>query len=90
MSREMETTSGGTSGLLRGVNVGGHRAFRPAMLAAQLKHLGAVNIGTAFKDKPQGLEILWDTLGQKPSGFRCLDSYGQATRDTRAAHSRGD
>jgi uncharacterized protein (DUF1697 family) len=33
--------------LLRGVNVGGHRAFRPTVLATQLKHLGAVNIGAA-------------------------------------------
>ena len=33
--------------LLRGVNVGGHRTFRPAMLAEQLAHLGAVNIGAA-------------------------------------------
>lgn len=33
--------------LLRGVNVGGHRTFRPAALAAQLKHLDAVNIGAA-------------------------------------------
>ena len=33
--------------LLRGVNVGGHRTFRPATLAAQLKHLDAVNIGAA-------------------------------------------
>jgi uncharacterized protein (DUF1697 family) len=33
--------------LLRGVNVGGHRAFRPSALAAQLKHLGIVNIGAA-------------------------------------------
>ena len=33
--------------LLRGVNVGGHRTFRPAALAGQLKHLGAVNIGAA-------------------------------------------
>lgn len=32
---------------LRGVNVGGHRTFRPAQLAAQLKHLGCVNIGAA-------------------------------------------
>lgn len=31
--------------LLRGVNVGGHRTFRPAALAKQLAHLGAVNIG---------------------------------------------
>jgi uncharacterized protein (DUF1697 family) len=33
--------------LLRGVNVGGHRAFRPRALAEQLKPLGAVNIGAA-------------------------------------------
>lgn len=33
--------------LLRGVNVGGHRTFRPSALAAQLDHLGTVNIGAA-------------------------------------------
>jgi len=33
--------------LLRGVNVGGHRTFRPSSLAAQLKHLDVVNIGAA-------------------------------------------
>jgi uncharacterized protein (DUF1697 family) len=33
--------------LLRGVNVGGHRIFRPTILAEQLKHLDAVNIGAA-------------------------------------------
>ena len=33
--------------LLRGLNVGGHRAFRPTMLAQRLQHLGAVNIGAA-------------------------------------------
>ena len=33
--------------LLRGVNVGGHRTFRPTALAGQLKHLDAVNIGAA-------------------------------------------
>lgn len=33
--------------LLRGVNVGGHRTFRPTVLAEQLKHLDAVNIGAA-------------------------------------------
>ena len=33
--------------LLRGVNVGGHRTFRPTTLAEELKHLGAVNIGAA-------------------------------------------
>lgn len=33
--------------LLRGVNVGGHRTFRPSVLARELKHLDAVNIGAA-------------------------------------------
>lgn len=33
--------------LLRGVNVGGHRTFRPAELVKQLAHLEAVNIGAA-------------------------------------------
>jgi uncharacterized protein (DUF1697 family) len=33
--------------LLRGLNVGGHRTFRPTALAEQLKHLDAVNIGAA-------------------------------------------
>ena len=33
--------------LLRGVNVGGHRTFRPAILAKQLADLDAVNIGAA-------------------------------------------
>jgi uncharacterized protein (DUF1697 family) len=33
--------------LLRGVNVGGHRSFRPSKLAEQLQHLEVVNIGAA-------------------------------------------
>lgn len=33
--------------LLRGVNVGGHRTFRPTTVAQRLKHLDAVNIGAA-------------------------------------------
>jgi len=33
--------------LLRGVNVGGHRTFRPTTLIEQLKHLDAVSIGAA-------------------------------------------
>ena len=32
---------------IRGVNVGGHRTFRPTKLAEALKHLGAINIGAA-------------------------------------------
>lgn len=33
--------------LLRGVNVGGHKTFRPKALADALSHLDAVNIGAA-------------------------------------------
>ena len=33
--------------LLRGVNVGGHKTFRPSALAAELQHLDVVNIGAA-------------------------------------------
>jgi uncharacterized protein (DUF1697 family) len=32
---------------LRGVNVGGHKTFRPSILANQLKEYGVVNIGAA-------------------------------------------
>jgi uncharacterized protein (DUF1697 family) len=32
---------------LRGVNVGGHRSFRPSVLANQLNQYGVVNIGAA-------------------------------------------
>jgi uncharacterized protein (DUF1697 family) len=33
--------------LLRGINVGGRRTFRPSLLAADLAHLDVVNIGAA-------------------------------------------
>jgi uncharacterized protein (DUF1697 family) len=33
--------------LIRGLNVGGHRTFRPSRLAEQLQHLDAVSIGAA-------------------------------------------
>ena len=32
---------------LRGVNVGGHKAFQPSLLAKQLSHLDAINVGAA-------------------------------------------
>jgi uncharacterized protein (DUF1697 family) len=44
--------------LLRGVNVGGHRTFRPTTLTAQLKHLRAVNIGAA------GTFVIHETVGR--------------------------
>ena len=33
--------------LLRGVNVGGHKTFRPSILAKELKHFDVLNIGAA-------------------------------------------
>src|SRR5271167_163519 len=32
---------------LRGVNVGGHRTFRPSVLARRLAKLGVINVGAA-------------------------------------------
>jgi uncharacterized protein (DUF1697 family) len=32
---------------LRGVNIGGHKTFRPTLLAKQLRHFDAINIGAA-------------------------------------------
>src|SRR6516225_11734135 len=32
---------------LRGVNVGGHRTFRPSVLARELRDYGVVNVGAA-------------------------------------------
>ena len=45
--------------LLRGVNVGGHRTFRPSTLVEQLKHLDAVNIGAA------GTFVIRQPIGQR-------------------------
>jgi len=44
---------------LRGVNVGGHRTFRPSMLAGQLKDYGLVNIGAA------GTFVVCSSVSQK-------------------------
>lgn len=32
---------------LKGINVGGHRRFRPSALARELEHLEVVNVGAA-------------------------------------------
>jgi len=44
--------------LLRGVNVGGHRTFRPTKLAEQLRHLDVVNVGAA------GTFVVWRPITQ--------------------------
>src|SRR5262245_18092386 len=43
---------------LRGVNVGGHKAFRPSDLARQLADFDAVNVGAA------GTFVIRKTIGQ--------------------------
>jgi len=45
--------------LLKGVNVGGHRTFRPSVLAKDLRHLGVVNIGAA------GSFVIRETVGRR-------------------------
>src|SRR5437868_14545266 len=50
---------------LRGVNVGGHKAFKPSALAAELADLDAVNVGAAGTfviRKPVGQAKLRDEL----------------------------
>jgi uncharacterized protein (DUF1697 family) len=32
---------------LKGVNVGGHKTFRPSVLASEMAHLGVINLGAA-------------------------------------------
>jgi uncharacterized protein (DUF1697 family) len=54
---------------LRGVNVGGHRVFRPSTLPAQLPELGLVNIGAA------GTFVVRQPIGQaalRRALARCL------------------
>jgi uncharacterized protein (DUF1697 family) len=54
---------------LRGVNVGGHRVFRPSSLPGQLPDLGLVNIGAA------GTLVVRQRIGQaalRRSLARCL------------------
>src|SRR5882724_9969515 len=43
---------------LRGINVGGHRAFRPSLLATELSHLDVVNVGAA------GTFVVRNRIGQ--------------------------
>jgi uncharacterized protein (DUF1697 family) len=54
--------------LLRGVNVGGRRTFRPSTLAAELTHLDAVSIGAAGTfviGRPIGRARLRDELARR-------------------------
>jgi uncharacterized protein (DUF1697 family) len=44
---------------VRGLNVGGHRRFRPAVLAQELQHLDVVNVGAA------GTFVIRRSVGRK-------------------------
>jgi uncharacterized protein (DUF1697 family) len=67
--------------LLRGVNVGGHRAFRPAALAKELKHLGAVNIGAAgtfvFRQPVAGAQLRAELAGRLPFSTEIMICQGR-------------
>ncbi len=41
---------------LKGVNVGGHRTFRPSVLASEMAELGVMNVGAA------GTFVVWKSL----------------------------
>lgn len=53
---------------LKGVNVGGHRRFRPTVLARELKRFDVTNIGAAgtfVVRKPPGRETLRQEIGRR-------------------------
>ena len=50
-----------------GINVGGHRAFRPSVLAKELGIYDAVNVGAAGHDSADACEMLSRTLTAKCS-----------------------
>jgi uncharacterized protein (DUF1697 family) len=67
--------------LLRGVNVGGYRTFRPATLANQLKHLDAVNIGAAgtfvIRKKISGTQLRGEFARRLPFNTEILICQGR-------------
>jgi len=64
--------------LLRGVNVGGHRRFRPALLAQALAHLDVVSIGAA------GTFLMLKNTGTSTSSLVAVHGWA-ATLESRAA-----
>src|SRR5260370_40642674 len=74
--------------LLRGVNVGGHRTFRPTVLVQQLKRYDVVNIGAAgtfvVRTPPSEAQLRaelsrrlpLETVGMMWKGQELLDNAG--------------
>src|SRR5207249_4511474 len=56
--RPLEETTMACVVFMRGVNVGGHKTFRPSVLAKELSDLGVVNVGAA------GTLVVREKVGQ--------------------------
>jgi uncharacterized protein (DUF1697 family) len=71
--------------LLRGVNVGGHKTFRPARLAQELEHLGVVNVGAAgtfVVRRPPGKRVLRAEIARRlPFATETLICAGREVRE---------
>ena len=69
---------------VRGLNVGGHRTFRPAVLAGELKQLGTINIGAAGTfviDKPvTPSKLRAEILRRLPFGAEIMICRGSEIR----------
>src|SRR5947209_12578466 len=78
---------------LRGVNVGGHRTFRPSILANELKEFGVVNIGAAgtlVACKPVSEKKLRSELARRLSfETEIMICSGQELIDAASAHPFG-
>ena len=57
---------------LRGVNVGGHRTFRPSILARELSDYDVVNVGAAGTFVVQSLHVAPQLVGDSATQERAL------------------
>ena len=80
--------------LLRGVNVGGHRTFRPTALARQLRHLDAVNIGAAgtfvIRRRVTQAELRAELVSRLPFDTEIMICQGREVRDLIAQNHFAD
>jgi uncharacterized protein (DUF1697 family) len=75
---------------LRGVNVGGHRTFRPSVLANELKDYGVVNIGAAgtfvVRKPPSEKRLRSELLRRLPFQTEVILCTGSELMTAVAAH----
>lgn len=78
---------------LRGVNVGGHRVFRPSVLAAEMKEFGLINIGAAgtfVARKPVSMARLRSELVRRlPFETEVIICTGREIREACSNHPFG-